>query len=225
MNDMNEIYDFLNNHPRMSLLPLNGGSLCLKGTYEFQAVFQNKPAIYDSYSISIEIPEDFPFHLPIVKEIGGKIPASLDNHINYDGSICLGSPINLMRQIYSSPTLNTFAKKCITPYLYAMSYRSKYGGDLLFGELSHGVLGLLEDYKEIFNVKSEEAVFRTLDILASKKREANKKICPCGCNRKSSKCNFRKTLAEFRDMTSRKYYKHQYDELKLSYRYDKPITR
>jgi len=212
--NMNGIDSFLYDYPRMLLLPLNEGSICLKGIYEFQAVFGDKPTIHDEYSIHIEIPKDFPFHLPVVKEIGGKIPANADNHINSDGSICLGSPINLLKKIHSNPTLNTFAKKCITPYLYAMSYKSKYGGDLIFGELSHGVMGLFEDYKELFNVKNEEAVFRTLDILASKKREANKKICPCGCNRKSGQCNFRKNLIEFRGMASRNYYKYQYAVLK-----------
>lgn len=215
--NMNGIYSFLYDYPKMLLLPSNGGGICLKGIYEFQAVFEDKPTIHDEYSIHIEIPKDFPIHLPIVKEIGGKIPANFDNHINPDGSICLGSPINLMKKIYSNLTLNTFAKKCITPYLYAMSYKSKYGGDLIFGELSHGVMGLFEDYKEIFNVKSEEAVFRTLDILASKEREANKKICPCGCNRRSGKCNFRKSLVQFRSMASRKYYKIRYEELKPNY--------
>lgn len=213
MNFMDEVYDFLRDYPRMSLLPFDGRSVRLEGTYEFRAVFQDNPVIQDQYLISIEISKDFPFQLPIVKEIGGKIFPNSNNHINGDGTICLGSPIKLMEKIYSNPTLNTFAKKCITPYLYAMSYKEQYGGKLIFGELSHGIVGLFEDYKEIFNVGNEEAVLRILDILSSKKREANKKICPCGCNRRSGKCNFRKSLTQFKKIASRRYYKYQYNTM------------
>src|SRR5437879_1350610 len=48
--------------------------------------------VLDEYRIEIELPPDYPDKLPIVREIGGRIPWEADRHISTDGSACVLLP-------------------------------------------------------------------------------------------------------------------------------------
>jgi hypothetical protein len=88
--------------------------------------------------------------LPEVRETAGKITKeNLNGHLISNGSLCLGSPLRQLIVIHKCPTLIEFTKKCLMPYLYAISYKTKNCGDLIFGELLHGGTGVIEDYMEL----------------------------------------------------------------------------
>lgn len=99
--------------------------------------------------------------------------------------------------------MSYFAEKCLVPYLYAVSYKIKNGGDLFFGELAHSSQGVLQDYCELFGVNTKLQVFQVLKLLALKKRIANKMLCPCGCNRKLGSCILHFKLNKFREFISK----------------------
>ncbi|MBK8091525.1 MAG: hypothetical protein IPK32_05950 [Verrucomicrobiaceae bacterium] len=126
-----------------------------------------------------------------------------------DGSLCLGSPIGLLKKLARSPTLVGFAEHCLIPYLYAISHKLIHGGPLLFGELAHGSPGMLADYINIFRLKNPYQVREALLLLGMKKRRANKLPCPCGCGLRTGKCKFNWTLREFRQMAGRRWFRTQ----------------
>jgi len=194
------VAQFLKVYPGMFIQPFQGQDLILKGEFAFKANPPNGPVIEDRYNLEISIPQKFPNAIPTVREINGQIPKKDYYHINYDGTICLGSPLRVLIKINENPDLCGFAMSCLVPYLYAVSYKLINGGNLCFGELAHGKQGIMDDYKELFGLSTEEQVIEVLRLLGMKKKIANKKPCPCKCGKRLGRCSFRKKLNYFRTL-------------------------
>ena len=194
------IDQFLKNYPGMSIAPYSGRNFHLYGNFRFIANVSGGEEIKDCYKLEIIVPKEFPNALPIVKEIDGKIPRNETFHVNTDGSLCLASPLRLLKKIYNSPNLKGFAERCLIPYLYSVSYKLKNGGNFIFGELLHGEQGILDDYSQMFKLSKKSHIIQAVKLLGMKKRIANKKQCPCGCGRRLGACSFRHKLNDFRKM-------------------------
>ena len=191
----------------MSTAPCKDAGVCLRGKFRFKASVSGGDEIDDSYKLEIVVPEKFPQALPKVTETGGKIPCDGNFHVNPDGTLCLGSPLRLLRKVHSAPNLTGFADKCLVPYLYAVSYKLMHGGDFVFGELAHGDQGIVDDYFVMLGLKERHQVTRAIQLLGLKKRLANKKPCPCGCGKRLGACTFHHKLNEFRKMAPVSWFK------------------
>lgn len=203
------INEFLLNNPGMVLAPSRNSEIVVKGIFKFFAAPLNGMEIEDSYYLRIVISKKFPKTIPKVFELEEKIKREPDNHINGDGSLCLGSPLRIMMHIAQQPTLEGFVRKLIVPYLYTTSLRIRTGAKLLFGELKHEGAGLFQDYREIFGLRTSMQIRMALSQLGLKKRLANKRPCPCGCGLRLGKCKYRFYLNKFRYLTSLGWYREQ----------------
>lgn len=183
----------------MVLAPLTGAGIIVEGSFDFTAESPPNTQITDSYELRLSIPSGFPKEVPVVHEVGRRIPRNEAYHVNADGSLCLGSPLRLRLKLAQQPTLPGFAGTCIIPYLYAMSHKFKFGGALLFGELAHGNKGKQDDYMSILGLNNAEQVERALECLELDKRQANKRPCPCGCGMRLGACKFNRRLTALRD--------------------------
>ncbi len=205
------VSEFLREYPGLSRAPTRGSEIILRGTFEFSAQHPKGERIDDSYELEIVIPGNFPKRSPTVTEVAPqhfrKIPRNADHHVNRDGTLCLGSPLRLLHEINKEPTLNGFVKRCLIPYLYAISLKAKRRGPLIFNELAHGKDGVLADYLDIFKVDSPQQVIRALELIGMKKRIANKKPCPCNCGKRLGRCSFRFKVNNIRKMSSRSWFK------------------
>ena len=190
----------------MQLKPLKGLDLLVAGNFCFHGTFKGEQDIIDSYRIEIKIPNKFPKALPIVRETGSKIPNDGNHHLNSDGTLCLGSPLRLLQQLQSNPTILGFAEKCLVPFLYAMSNKLQNGKGFIFDELAHGKQGIADDYSAIFGIDNRDQAVHTLKLLGMKKRIANKKLCPCGCGNRLGVCKFRFKLKSYRKMAPRSWF-------------------
>jgi|SRR5690625_1016883 len=198
---------FLEDYPELSFKPLDGRNIILQGDFKFKANVNGFPSIKDSYELKIVIPENFPFNLPEVTEIGGKIPKEAEFHTNFDGTLCLGTPLRVFKELSKSSNINIYSDKFLVPYLYAVSHKLQYGGEFIFGELSHGSLGIIEDYCDLLGLKKREQVIYALKLLCIGKKEANKRTCPCGCDVRLSSCNdTHRKLSELRKSVPREYF-------------------
>lgn len=206
-NLLNRTEQFLSDNPRMSIIPHTDLGICIKGKFNFVAFIQGYKEIEDTYNLKITVPAQFPRDIPTVKEIDKKIPHRKEFHINGDGSLCLGSPLRLLKKISDTPTLSGFTEKCLVPYLYAVSYKLQNGGNLLFGELAHGKNGIIDDYSYLLGLPSCEQVQQAIQLLGIKKRLANKKPCPCGCGKRLGACPFHLKLNAFRKMAPASWFK------------------
>ncbi len=144
----------------MALRPISGAEIVIEGEFRFAAVAKDRPQISDSYHLRITVPDHFPERDPNDHGAGRKIPRTGSFHVNPDATLCLGSPLRLLLKLSSEPTLPGFASFCLVPYLYAISHKLKFGGQLPFSELKHGKIGELEDYMELLALqKSGAGVF------------------------------------------------------------------
>lgn len=189
----------------MSVKPWTDDWLRIEGDFSFTAETPVRNRITDTYRVEISIPLQFPNDLPLVKETGGRIPKTPDFHVNPDGTLCLGSPLRLMLLLQQDPTITSFTKNCLVPFLCAASAGSLTGQVGMSGGLAHGNVGLVEDYKDLFGLNNSEQVHLALKCLLRKRRTANKLPCPCGCGQRLGRCQFNEKIRAFRDAIPRKW--------------------
>lgn len=207
MRDPNRIAlsEFLQTFRGMVVKPATTDGIHLRGEFAFSATSAGNGHITDKFDLEIQLPQDFPDALPLVTETGGRIPRHPNHHVNSDGTLCLGSPLRLMVKLSAKRTLLGFAEDCIIPYLFAISHKLRFGGPLPFDELKHGMPGVLEDYADLFGLKTTEQARQAWSLLGMKKRRANKYPCPCGCGKRLGQCRFNGKIKLFRKIVTRKW--------------------
>ena len=156
----------------------------ISGILKFSAEYQHN-RIEDEYSIELTISDDYPDSLPIVREKGNRIPR--DFHKYQDNSLCLGASLAIKRKFLKQPTIIGFIERCVIPHLYLYSYKCKYGS-LPYGELSHGWLGILEYYQDVFNVVDERIILLLLKVIVDDNYRAHSR-CPCGSRKRLRDCH------------------------------------
>lgn len=188
----------------MNLKPSSKDSWTIQGRVNLEISDATYGIVQDEFVLKIIVPKTFPNDIPVVFELEDRFPKTVDYHIYVDGSLCLGSPLSIRKRIADNPTISGFVETCIVPFLFSMSLYLKGTKTFVFGELSHGTSGILEDYCQIFDLETFPQVLNLIDILCMKKNIANKQICPCGCNQIITKCKVHKKIVEYRKVMSRK---------------------
>ena len=199
----------MHEQPGLRIRPSAEESVVLAGSLRFSADKPGLERIEDEFEVEIAVPNQFPNEIPQVWETGGRIPKSY--HKLVDLSLCLGSPARLRMLVKGEPTLLAFVRKCVIPYLYGFSLRSQCGL-LPFGELAHGVGGLIQDYAELFGVAPGEAVVEMVRLASLNKRDANRQRCPCGSGRRLGRCHNRR-VNEMRKLLGRRWLAEEYCRL------------
>lgn len=157
----------------------------VSGLLHLHAAHPDSPVIHDAFEIQVKIPRDYPKEIPLVKETGNRIPTNFHKFTN--GALCLGAPLAVKKSFLEDPTLIGFFKNCLAPYLYGFSYK-EINGNLPFGELSHGGLGLLEYYRDLFGTKNTKVTIQLLLILAKSKYRGHMP-CPCKSGKRLRNCH------------------------------------
>lgn len=189
------IKEFLEAQLGMGYGPLEAGNTVLQGEYRFRAVGEGEPPVEDGYNLKFVLPKAFPRDLPEVYEVDGCVSRKLDDHVEADGRLCLGSPLRLLgilQQWQAEPALLLYAQRFLEPYLYCVSL-----GRWIYGELAHGTEGLVQDYMKLLGLGTPEQVLYALYLLTLPRDEAGRKGCPCGCDRKLRQCEYRHKLGRW----------------------------
>lgn len=208
---------FLEKYPQMYLMPSNKDELIVQGVLSLDIMHDQYGLIKDEFLIRIIISENFPEDIPRVYELEDRFPKTLDNHTYQDGSLCLGSTMSLKKRIKERHTVEGFIHSCVVPYFYAIALHLQGNAHFVFGELSHGLVGIIQDYMEVFELEYIEQVIKLLDILSLKSNQGNKAECPCGCYRIVTKCSFHKKILEYRNVMTRKEYAEERELISLAY--------
>jgi len=166
----------------LTLTRLEDGSYLITGDLSFSAEY-NGEKISDQFALEITIPAHYPKNVPKVKEVGDRIPA--DFHKNGDGSLCLDMPIELRKIFHTEGTLSDFIDKAVVHFLYAFCYYKRHG-EMPYGEWSHGGEGILEYYRQEFDIEDDLAVVGLLRILADDDYRGHIQ-CPCSSGKKLRK--------------------------------------
>ncbi len=202
---------FLSVHPGIRIAELNDDSIALSGRYHLRAQLAGRQLVDKIYQLRVIIPRAYPEELPRVIDEGRYIPRSQEYHTYTDGSFCLGSEFRIKFILQNDHSLTAFFEKIIDRFLYAVTHRIEFG-DFPFGELSHGEQGLVDDYGEMFGISGKLAVLRAFRALGRRKRESNKLPCPCDCGLRLGLCDYRFTLADFRKIARRRWFRQHLKE-------------
>lgn len=153
------------------------------------------PELNDFYSIEIEILPDYPKSVPLVREIGGRIPRNGERHIWTSGDCCLFVEEENFRYYPEGTTIKDFIQKVVTGHFINQKH-FELTGKWLNGDRSHGLKGKLEFYKEELGTKNLRIIFSFIQNLA-KDTIRDYQICFCGSMKKLGNCHFR-FLREYR---------------------------
>jgi hypothetical protein len=176
------------------------------GSLELNASFEDY-AIRDTFSIQIEAADDYPDHLPVLVEVGGrtaaiaamhKISDLRDLHRNVNGSACLCVKQMEIQKFPPGSDLFVFVEDLVVPYLYGLSYFETHG-HWPWPDFSHETLGLLEFYAADTAVVSAAQIKEIAGLVRVDPRwkEYHKQIrrpnsdrfCPCGSSKPFGQCH------------------------------------
>lgn len=139
--------DFQREQPDLEVVQDLAGQIRLRGKVGF-CVHHEGVSYRDSYQVEIEISCDYPDMVPTVKETGGRIPSGYHRFPDTD-DLCLGAPVEVVRIFSQDRTLCNFVNSLLIPYLFSYTYFVQHKKSP-YGELSHGIEGIIEYYKEFY---------------------------------------------------------------------------
>jgi len=160
----------------------------VRGT--FPILFEGR--VLDRYVVEIELLRDYPKSIPIVREVGGRIPRTQDYHVNERGEACLFLPEECWRIYPTGTTFLDFLKGPVHNFFLGQSL-VRLGQPWPFGAWAHGSRGRLEYYIELIGICDSEAILRFLNFL-SKPQIKGHWDCPCGSGKRLRNCHFDKLL-------------------------------
>jgi hypothetical protein len=202
--------ELLDRYHGLALLPTRGDGTVIAGELEFTATDAiGDHAVTETFMIELLVPAKYPRLVPAVREIAGRIPRSF--HTNPDSTLCLGSPLRILIRMNARPSLIGFVEGCVVPFLYGF-VRHERGEGLPFGDLTHGIPGLLDDYKSLLGVTDDYSCVGMVRMLGLKRRVANKQLCPCGSGARLGRCHHRR-LNRLRSLAPRAWFQKEAAEL------------
>ena len=143
--------------------------------------------VLDRFIIEIEFPFDYPGSIPVLREVGGRIPWHADRHVNRgNGEACpivpeewlIRSDHDSLLAFLNGPVRNFFLGQILV----------ESGQPWPFGERDHGITGLIEAYGEIVGAFDEVTLRRYLDVL-SRNTPRGHFECPCGSGKRLRNCH------------------------------------
>ena len=157
----------------------------LVGTLDVVDEFGKK---WDQYQVKIIYPHEFPRKVPVMFEIGGRLPREAGYHVNVNGSCCLSVPAREM--IILSKGINTinFLQELAIPYLANQTYRQKkgrYAGE----EFAHGADGVYQFYSEVFQTQNAIVILTLIGKIALNQLPDRNDSCPCNSGKKYKHCH------------------------------------
>lgn len=165
---------------------------------------KNRCKILDTYEVEISYPKGYKkYRLPIVRELGSKIPNSPDRHINPDRSLCImvrPEEVFICHEYQYKIDTVTFVDTYLIPYLATQTLINK--GKIqkfLCEERSHGVKGIIEFWNGYLDTKDLNVILKSLEMVAFPNFFSKKQRCFCGSGKKSKRCHFNsiQTLMQF----------------------------
>ena len=207
------------------LLEKMDSSYLIFGSLAFRTTFKSLE-INDLFSLKIKISECYPNALPIVEEIGERIPSTF--HRNPDMTLCLGVPLDLRIKFSQDPCLLGFIKSCVLPYLCSFIYY-KEKGIRPEGELDHGGAGVIQFYYDFLNITDLQSLIGMLKII--EKNYGGHHKCPCNSGLKVRECHGPKLL-EIKNVMVKKEFDHEFnqicrflEELRTSYQSSRSLSK
>lgn len=165
----------------------------------FPVMFEGK--VLDRYSVELQLAQNHPAGLPVVRETGGRIPRDIDRHILSNGTACVLIPDERWRLWPEGTALLKYLTCPLHSFFLAQTMVEE-GQDWPFGQWAHGAKGIFQFYRELLKTSDLRVMTTYLDYLAAKKVKGHW-LCPCGTGKKLRDCHFGQ-VKDLREKISRK---------------------
>ncbi len=144
--------------------------------------------VVDSFTIEVMVPpEGSRRTVPIVRELGGRIPWIADRHVCSDGRACLFVEAEYWFRHPDGLDLVEFLRGPVTSYFVGqLSYEQENRWP--FGERSHGAAGVIELYTPLIGSRDPRVIKRFVEVVVAKKVRTTWR-CPCGSGHRLSDCH------------------------------------
>jgi hypothetical protein len=163
---------------------MEGGVCVVRGTYPVM----DGGRVIDRYELEIALPPDYPGSLPLVWEIGGRIPREADRHVFTDvGCLCLGVPLALWIQLKGDFSLPKILDIPIRNFLIGNALVEE-GEPWPHGDRSHGGQGVLEYCGDLMGTSEPVAIAKFL-LSVVKGTVRGHWLCPCGSGQIIRRCH------------------------------------
>lgn len=147
----------------------------------------DKSVQIDAYKIRIVCTPDYPMSFPYIYECSGRIPVNIDWHVYNDGHACICSLPDEMLACNDGITLGTFIDIWVKPYFFNQKHRELHG--FFLHERSHGTLGNIEFFTEVFKTKDIRIIIHMLSYIKSNAEPNRVNECFCGSRLKYRHCH------------------------------------
>ena len=185
MNLEENIACLLSQFPSLAVKDKNAKHLHIGGALDVDVIVCDEH-ISNKYAIEIEIPNDYPASLPVVKEVSERIDKSYPHRYS-DTSLCLATDVDMRVSLHPEYTLAEYVKKFVVPYFASYEYYGKYKV-FPFGERSHDLKGTLEFYEDLFETTNFREVYSLMSYTCLDKYRGHA-LCPCNHGEKIRNCH------------------------------------
>lgn len=159
-------------------------TICLEGGLSVCDESGHELAVYQ---IRIEFPAGFPDNIPILYEIGGKIPRISDRHVDGNGAACLCVRDEIYKYCPPGYSVDEFMQGLVIPFFRSQIVFEETG--VYPGERQHGIDGILDFYEEALGTRAKDIVIAFLEYLTSSSVKGHH-VCYCGSQKKLRDCHF-----------------------------------
>jgi hypothetical protein len=166
----------------------------------------------DHYSIEIQVLDNYPKGMPIVREIGERLPKNPDRHFSPDGTACLFLEEERYKYYPQNSTIIDFIEGPVKSFFLWQTDYDLNNGKSSFEGRGHGVKGIIEFYSEELKTNNISIIYRFVDYLSAKKIKVNWK-CYCGSGKQLKDCHLGK-LQDLRTKIARGVAKKSFNQIK-----------
>jgi hypothetical protein len=157
------------------------------------------------FTVLLELPNDYPASVPILRCDPKEIPWQADRHVNEqtgEGCLCVRSEYRIHWPLGSS--LAAFIDRLVVPYLIGQFYYDAHGCRPPTGHRAHGAPGIIEAYTDIAGPLGDvsiETIERLMRLLSRKGDPHGHELCPCGSGERLRRCHG-EAVRRMRDVVS-----------------------
>lgn len=171
--------------PKLVLTSPAGHPLSFTGEID---ICDSAEVYWDTFKIRVEAPANYPYGIPLVREMGSRIERIPDRHISADGFCCVAIDHVLLHHAAKRLTVTVFVQQYVYPYLANQLYfESKrcYAGQ----EYLHAFDGVEQFYRETMNSPDADTAIKLLECVLLRKLPSRNNPCFCGSSKKFKYCH------------------------------------
>ena len=204
-----QLLDFQKAYPNISIIKETEEEIRLKGDFLLHKECCDYQ-ILENYEIEIVIPlgvQQFPY----VIDVNGYIDPSYRHYYPKTKILCLETDVRFMVDFVGGFDLLFWMRNYVEAYFFTYEYYMRFD-EFPYGERQHGLVGVLEAYQEILDVKSTQEAYDFMHYISTNPYRGHL-CCPCNSGKKIRICHGDKMLRFYNSQQLNKLIKKDFEKI------------